>query len=354
MIRENIANNEGAGIFCYYSESRISGNTIIGNEAGPQYSAGGGILCRNSNVLITDNVISGNSTTHIGAGIYCEGDELTITSNVISGNIAHGGGGGIYCTAGGAMITYNVIHDNTSEYMGGGIISAYGDPDIINNTVTQNLAVEVGGIYCYESNPLILNCICWADSASGQSSEIFLDGGSEPDVRYCDVQGGWAGEGNINCDPDFCEPENGNFYLRESSCCIGAGEGGVDIGALGQGCWPCSYIPGDCDHNGVPMELGDVIAMIGMYRGTVPPYYVCDCPPHGATFAATADPDGNCEAFELGDVVTEIGAYRGTAIASGCADCPGSLRFSIHRDAKSPIAPSLKSRIRIGGGKTPE
>ncbi len=86
----------------------------------------------------------------------------------------------------------------------------------------------------------------------------------------------------------------------------------------------CSYVPGDCDHNGTPLELGDVIAMINMYRGTVGPYHVCDCPPHGSAFAATADPNGNCAANELSDVTTEIAAYRGLAEASGCPDCPGS------------------------------
>ena len=87
----------------------------------------------------------------------------------------------------------------------------------------------------------------------------------------------------------------------------------------------CVYIPGDCDHNGTPVELSDVIAMIGIYRGTVIPSYTCDCPPHGSEFAAEGDPNGNCIAFELGDVVLEIAAYRGTGQASGCEDCPGSL-----------------------------
>jgi hypothetical protein len=86
----------------------------------------------------------------------------------------------------------------------------------------------------------------------------------------------------------------------------------------------CDYMAGDCNHNGVSLELADVVTMIGMYRGTTEPYYTCDCPPHGADFAPEADPNGNCQAFELGDVVTEIAAYRGTGTASGCEDCPGS------------------------------
>jgi hypothetical protein len=34
----------------------------------------------------------------------------------------------------------------------------------------------------------------------------------------------------------FCDPENGNFYLDAASCCVGEGEGGVDIGAFGVDC----------------------------------------------------------------------------------------------------------------------
>ncbi len=89
----------------------------------------------------------------------------------------------------------------------------------------------------------------------------------------------------------------------------------------------CSYEPGDVNHNGVPVELSDVVSMIGIYRGTVSPNYTCSCPPHGDNFAPEADPNGNCTASELSDVVTEIGAYRGSATASGCVDCPGLRRM---------------------------
>ncbi len=85
---------------------------------------------------------------------------------------------------------------------------------------------------------------------------------------------------------------------------------------------PCSYLAGDVNHNGIPLELGDAIAMISIYRGTIDPAYSCECPPHGDNFTPTADPNGNCVALELGDVVIEIAAYRGTGTASGCEDCP--------------------------------
>ena len=107
-------------------------------------------------------------------------------------------------------------------------------------------------------------------------------------------------------------------------------EAGIDafsimsFGCLGGN---CVYIPGDCNHNGVPLELGDVVTMIGLYRGTSEVQYTCPCPPQGDDFAAEADLDGNCVPMELGDVVREIGAYRGTNQASSCPDCPGSLRL---------------------------
>jgi hypothetical protein len=90
----------------------------------------------------------------------------------------------------------------------------------------------------------------------------------------------------------------------------------------------CDYFPGDVNQNGVPLEMNDVVAMIGNYRGSIGVLYRCDCgvDPPGWDFAATADPNGNCVANELTDVVTEIAAYRGLGDVSGCPDCPGSGR----------------------------
>jgi len=34
----------------------------------------------------------------------------------------------------------------------------------------------------------------------------------------------------------FCYPDTGNYYLHINSCCVGAGQDGVDIGAFGVGC----------------------------------------------------------------------------------------------------------------------
>jgi hypothetical protein len=41
--------------------------------------------------------------------------------------------------------------------------------------------------------------------------------------EYCDIEGGWAGEGNIDADPLFVNAAAGDFRLRMDSPCIDAG-----------------------------------------------------------------------------------------------------------------------------------
>lgn len=116
----------------------------------------------------------------------------------------------------------------------------------------------------------------------------------------------------------------------------------------------CEYIPGDCDHNTVPLELVDILAIVGMYRGAIAPIYTCPCPPHGVEFIPEGDPNGNCVALELDDVVTEIGAYRGWIPVSGCADCPGSLWLMPNGEPNPMVVPYLESKVKRGEETTAE
>ncbi len=230
--------SRGGGITCSGGSSpEISNNTISGNSA-TQY--GGGIYCDHSSPTISDNTISGNSaTTYGGGGIYCHWNSSpTISDNTISGNTADHGGGIYYGGNSNPTISNNTISGNTASFHGGGIYCwEHTSPTISNNTISENSAGNRGGgIYCYDnSSPQITNTIYWGDTAPN-GPEIYVDGTSAPVITYCDVQGGWAGETNIDCDPQFCDPESGNYYLDAASCCVGAGEGGVDIGAFGVGC----------------------------------------------------------------------------------------------------------------------
>jgi len=260
IIGFTIQNGDG-GILCSNnSNPTISSNNISGNTSPIE---GGGIVCDGANPTISYNIISGNTATTVGGGICCSFSSPTIIHNKISENLAlyqnmggggifllfsnaaishntiignrtHFYGGGIYCNEGSPAISYNTIAGNTAYGNYGGGICCYSNssPLIDHNTVSQNSAFYGGGLYCWYSDPTITNTIFWNDAAY---YKIYLYG-SSPVITFSDIQGGWAGDGNIDCDPQFCDAPNGDFSLNSSSCCVGSGEGGSDIGAFGIGC----------------------------------------------------------------------------------------------------------------------
>lgn len=166
----------------------------------------------------------------------------------------------------------------------------------ISGTVTDQLSNPIPDVYVRITGTLI-------DDYTDSNGEYILDG---LETNFYEVS--FAHD-------DYNDTTIAGVFVRIGSTTI------LDVAMQSS---LCIYFAGDCNHNGVPVELADVMAMIGMYRGAVDPYYTCDCPPHGSDFAPEADPNGNCIAYELGDAITEIGAYRGTVEPSGCEDCPGS------------------------------
>ncbi len=224
----------GSGIYCNPSNPTINYNIISGNSA-DQY--GGGIFCYSSNPTISYNTISGNSAGTAAGGIACWDSDPTISNNIISGNSTPGEGGGIWCNLNAdPTIDKNTISGNSADLGAGIYCTMTSSPTVSFNTIYGNSAVaRGGGIYIWDSSPGIINTIFWANSADTWP-EICIVGVSSPVITYCDVEGGWAGETNIDCDPMFCDPENGNFYLDAASCCVGEGEGGANIGAFGVGC----------------------------------------------------------------------------------------------------------------------
>ncbi len=203
----NDSTASGGGIKCINSSPTIE-NNIIKENACDWYLYGGGIFCMNSNSYILNNTICDNEGAYCGGGICIyDSSEVLIKGNVIFNNITNSGygvaaGGGIF--VGGSM-SYAVIEHNT----------------ICNNIVDCG---NGGGICSY--NASIVNTTLWnnyPDEISGENTII----------SYSDIQGGWPGTGNIDADPLFADPANGNFNLTwenfpipddTKSPCIDAGD----------------------------------------------------------------------------------------------------------------------------------
>ena len=212
---------------------------------------GGGIICcygtdlyatyTPSSPTIDHCVIAHNHGAY-GGGILCTDDsEMQITHCQIVDNSTDTYGGGIWVYYGMPTISHCVIARNDAA-VGGGISNYLGMPIITNNTIVRNRpnALELDhAMWSYWSSDIstITNNIIW-------ENEVFLWDESyaeDYDIRYNNVQGGYDGEGNIDVDPCFADPDNGDFHLKsqagrwdptmldwvvdeESSPCIDAGD----------------------------------------------------------------------------------------------------------------------------------
>lgn len=259
-----------------------------------------------------------------GGGIYCFNSNPTISKNIIKDNSVSSFGGGILFLNSSSIFSKNLVIDNNAN-MGGGICCMDAEPTLIDNSISRNSADSTGGgIFCtLSSDPFIVNTIFWADIAA-VAPEIDHDSSSNPNITYCDVQNGWAGVGNIDCCPEFCSPAIEDFHITSISCCLGAGSGGVDIGAFGVGCDSltpnCSYVTGDINgsdsYNGLDITYG-----VSYLKGGEPPVYECECTSCNIWYVS-GDVNGTCSYNGL-DITYGVSYLKGIQTELfPCPDCP--------------------------------
>ena len=208
--------SHGGGICNYTSDPTITNCTFTNNSAG----CGGGINNSDSSDPTVANCSFSNCYAQDGAGINNTRSSPMVTNCTFNGNSANYGA--LHNCEGDPAITNCVFNNNVSNISGGAIYNHDSDPDISNCTLSANSGQYGGGIY-NESNsdPKVSNCILWGNLAPN-GPQIYNDGSSFATVTYSDVQGGWAG--NIDIDPLFVDPGSGNYRLSAGSDCIDAGD----------------------------------------------------------------------------------------------------------------------------------
>ena len=145
--------------------------------------------------------LNGSGTDGIGEFDYCR--------------IRYGGG------AGGGSANVHFYYSNSGHFTNSiseesaidGIRIANCSPQIINSTFSKNVN---HGLTISSGSPKITNCILWGNGG------VEISGSTS--VAYSDVQGGYAGEGNINKNPQFVDPVNGDYRLNVCSPAIDAGD----------------------------------------------------------------------------------------------------------------------------------
>ncbi len=232
----------GRGVYFHSGEGSdtvLEGITIM---KGSVPGDGGGIHCRSSSSpTIVNCRIRENSANDRGGGLYSYDSRPTIVDCEIKGNRSTTFGGGLFLKYSPVILTNCLIKGNWTGGSGGGISLSYDAvypwaPIISNCTISGNTATaDGGGIYCFFSEPTVVDCILWANTAAA-GPEISLKSTANPTsltISHSDVAGGQAavdieagctltwGAGNINSDPLFANGVRGRYYLSQ----LAAGQG---------------------------------------------------------------------------------------------------------------------------------
>jgi predicted outer membrane repeat protein len=197
----------------------------------------------------------------------------------------------MYSNGGQPMVANCTFSGNTgtgSTAYGGGMWNNGSSPTVTNCTFSGNSAYSGGGIYNSDSAvPTVTNCIFWGDTP-----DEIANSSSTPVVTYSDVQGGWAGTGNINADPVFVD--YGDLRLMPFSPCIDAGDttavpAGLFVDLDGNGrVLDCP----STDDTGVPAPIVPVTVDMGAYEFQGVP----------------GDLDGDCD-VDLSDLAALLANY---------------------------------------------
>jgi len=163
--------------------------------------------------------------TSRGGGLLClYGGAPAISNCTILRNVVTGPGGGLFCGYVEATISNCTIAENTAGE-GGGLSSVGSSATLTNCTLAANSASVGGAVHNSDGSATLTNCILWNDLPN----EIHSVPGDVV-VTYSDVQGGWAGEGNIDADPLFVGGFLGDYYLSQTAAgqpvdspCVDAG-----------------------------------------------------------------------------------------------------------------------------------
>jgi HYR domain/Right handed beta helix region len=186
----------------------VDGVTLVGGNANDasfqEHLNGGGVRLGSGQATLRNCILVANKATVAGGAVYAGAfTSLTISACVFAGNRAEVAGGAIALSGASAEIVNSVFSAN--RLLGSGIGAAIavrnGNVNVLGCTVHGNFGGIGGTLSMSDSTGLLRNSIIWGNAAGGIAR---VDATAE--ATFCDIQGGFAGLGNIDADPLFIAP----------------------------------------------------------------------------------------------------------------------------------------------------
>ena len=198
-IEENLIEVQegGTGIWCNVSDPIIAGNRLLVGVEGFGGATNTALFCETSNPLIVNNQIRLGEQA---IGIQCiDSSQPIIANNDLEGN---------------TRSIWGVRGSASSSLL------------VINNIIRGFETAILSDSWSSPSSALVENNIIW-DNGTGVKSDETSSVQSSYNLFWnngTDHSGCSSGEGDLNADPMFSDPEAGDFHLKAGSPCVNAGD----------------------------------------------------------------------------------------------------------------------------------
>jgi predicted outer membrane repeat protein len=227
----NFSGNSGAaggGLFVWGSTADVRGCDFDGNTAtscwggaiAAMESQGDDLIIHPAFLTVSESSFSNNTASQAGGAISGSLSNPTffVSGCTFTANTAPEGGA-IQLGADSIEISNSVFRENAATSGTGGAMLAYigsGSMTIVATTFAGNTASGGGDALWANHQFSVANSILWNNGDAPIAPDTAL-------VTYSDVQGGYAGDGNLDADPLFVDAAGGDLHLQAGSPCIDTG-----------------------------------------------------------------------------------------------------------------------------------
>ncbi len=183
----------------------------------------GALYASLTTLSLSDCVFSENEgMVGAGAAVICCGSEAVVTRCDFVENEAGSFGGAILADLAAFANFDRCLFAGNSTLLYGGAVHTSVNVSVLNFThcvFWDNSANTEGAVRVEPTCSLtLLNSIVWGNGSQS------VDGAGAIDISYCDIEGGFAGPGNLSSPPLFQDPGSGDFTLDPASPCINSGD----------------------------------------------------------------------------------------------------------------------------------